>query len=274
MEGGMMISSRDDRAYLAASILGALGFLVAGGVASSAFATDALDKTKQTGALHICAVDGLLPYSSSDPSVPGFEVEIGRAIAEKLGVKADHSWVTWDALIPALTSERCDAIIDGMFITDDRLKVIDFSKPYYGSGETILVRKDNTKVKGLNDLKGLKTGVLAGSVTVHYLEQKGIAPLEVYPDQNTILIELNNRRIDATFMEAPSAAWTLQKDPTMNIKMVTEYVPEERYNAGVGVRKGETRLKDAINTAIDKLESDKAIATILSHYQVPFYPPK
>lgn len=262
-------SLRMGRRGLIALIAG-FGFAAA---ASQALADDSWDRVKANG-LVVCGVDGLLPYSSSDTKVKGFEVEIAEALASELGVTMKHEWVSWDALIPALTSKRCDAIVNGMFITDERKKTIDFTDPYYGSGETILVRKDNDGIKGLEDLKGKKTGVLAGSVTVQLLEGKGIGPLSVYPDQNTIIIELNNARIDAAYLEAPSAAWALQNDPSLNIKLVKEYVPEERFNAGVGIRKEDVALKEKINEAVKKAIADGKVAAALEHYGVPFFPPK
>lgn len=248
--------------------------LAAAALHPAAQAADGSFERVKSNGLVVCGTDGLLPYSSSDEKVPGFEVEIARALAGELGVQTKHQWVSWDGLIPALTSSRCDAIINGLFITDERKKVIDFSIPYYGSGETILVRKDNTAIKGLDDLKGKKTGVLAGSVTVAELEKRGIGPLAVYPDQNTVIIELNNGRIDAAYLEAPSAAWAIQKDPSLNIRVVTEYVPDERFNAGVGLRKDDAALKQAVDKALERLVSSGKIAAILGNYGVPFFPPK
>jgi ABC-type amino acid transport substrate-binding protein len=250
-----------------------LGLLAEPAVNSPAAADGSWDNVKANG-LVVCGVDGLLPYSSSDAKVPGFEVEIAKSLADELGVAMRHEWVSWDALIPALTSKRCDSIINGMFITDERKQVIDFSIPYYGSGETILVRKDNDEIKSLEDLKGKRTGVLAGSVTVGLLESKGVGPLAVYPDQNTIIIELNNGRIDAAYLEAPSAAWAIQNDPSLNIKVVSEYVPEERFNAGVGLRKEDEELKAKIDEAVTKIVADGKVADALNHYGVPFFPPK
>ncbi len=236
-------------------------------------ADDSWERVKANG-LVVCGVDGLLPYSSSDAKVKGFEVEIAEALSAELGVSMKHEWVSWDALIPALTSQRCDTIVNGMFITDERKKTIDFSVPYYGSGETILVRKDNTSVKGLDDLKGKNTGVLAGSVTVAQLEAKGVGPLAVYPDQNTIIIELNNGRIDAAYLEAPSAAWAIKNDPSLNIRVVPEYVPDERFNAGAGLRKEDQALKAKLDEAISKLIVSGKIAAALGNYGIPFFPPK
>ncbi|WP_195180019.1 ABC transporter substrate-binding protein [Mesorhizobium sp. INR15] len=252
-----------------------LGALIATAVvtlSAGSVSADTLDNIRQSKILRVCGVDGLLPYSSSDASTPGFEVEIAGKMAEALGAKAEPVWVSWDALIPALTSDRCDAIINGLFITPEREKVIAFSAPYYASGETILVRKDNDSVHGLADLNGKRVGVLAGSVTVQHMENKKMGVPEVYPDQNTIILELNNGRIDAAYLEAPSAAWVLAKDPTLNIKIVDEFVPDERFNAGVGLRKGDESLKKAFDEVVTKLRDDGTIKNILHHYQVPFFP--
>lgn len=235
-------------------------------------AADALDGVKSSKKLVVCGVDGMLPYSSSDAKVPGFEVEIAQKMAEGLGAVAEYTWVTWDALIPALTSSRCDAIVDGMFITAERQKVIDFSTPYYASGETIITRKDDDSVKSLEDIKDKKVGVLAGSVTVDELQKKGIGQLEVYPDQNTIVLELGNHRIDAAYLEAPTAAWVIAADPATNVKIVEEYVPDQRFNAGVGIRKEDTALRAALDDVIHKMREDGTIKAVLEKYKVPYFP--
>lgn len=255
----------------------ALALLTSGSLAVlltalSPASADTLDGIKSSKKLVVCAVDGMLPYSSSDAKVPGFEVEIAQKMAEGLGATVEHSWVTWDALIPALTSKRCDAIIDGMFITAEREKVITFSTPYYASGETIVTRKDDDSVKNLADIKDKKVGVLAGSVTVDELQKKGIGKLEVYPDQNTIVLELANNRIDAAYLEAPTAAWVIAADPATRVKIVEEYVPDQRFNAGVGVRKEDAEFKTALDDVIHKMREDGTIKTILEKYKVPYFP--
>lgn len=246
--------------------------LVTGPLLSGSAAADALESIRSAGTLNVCGVDGLLPYSSSDPAIPGFEVEIARAIGERMGVEVNHVWVSWDALIPALISARCDVIINGMFITEARMEVIDFSDPYYASGETILVRQDDDSVTGLEDLRDRRIGVLAGSVTVDLLESRGIGELVVYPDQNTIFLELNNQRIDAAYLEAPSAAWILRNDPGLQIRIVDTYVPDERFDAGIGLRQGEDALREKLNELVAETRADGAIEEILASYRVPFFP--
>lgn len=234
-----------------------------------------LARVTAAGTLKVCAVDGLLPYSASDKTTPGFEVEIAQALAAKLGVKLEQAWGSFDGLIPMLTSKQCDAIVDGLFITDERKKTIDFAGAEYASGEAILVPKTDNTTKGLADLAGKNVGVLSGSVTVDLLKKAGFGDnLKIYPDQNTIILELNNGRIAAGFLEAPSAAWALKKDESLNIKLVQGYVPDQRFDAGVGVRKEDKDLGTAIGAALAQMRSDGSISGILNKYGVPFYPVK
>jgi ABC-type amino acid transport substrate-binding protein len=242
---------------------------------ASATGDGSLARVQQAGTLKVCAVDGLLPYSASDATTPGFEVEIARAIAAKLNVKVEHAWGTFDGLISMLTSKQCDAIVDGLFITDERKKTIDYAGAEYASGEAILVPKTDTTTHGLADLKDKNVGVLSGSVTVDLLKKAGFGDnLKIYPDQNTIILELNNGRIAAGFLEAPSAAWALKQDESLNIKLVADYVPDERFDAGVAIRKEDKDLGKAIGDALAQMRSDGTIAGILGKYGVPFYPVK
>ena len=231
-----------------------------------------LARVQKAGVLKVCSVDGLLPYSSSDPSEPGFEVLIAQAVASQLGVKDQEVFTTFDGLVAALLSKRCDVIIDGLFITTQREKAISFSAPYYASGEAILVQKDNNTVHGIQDLVGKNVGVLSGSVTVSLLQNAHIGNLKIYPDQNTIILELSNGRIDAGFLEAPSAAWALQQQATLNVKLVKSYVPSQRFDAGIGVRKEDVQLREALSTAVNALIANGSIARFLNEYGVPFYP--
>jgi ABC-type amino acid transport substrate-binding protein len=233
-----------------------------------------LAKVQQSGVLRVGAVDGLLPYSSSSSSQPGFELEMAKYVAAQLCVKLKPIFVSWAGLIPGLQAKRYDVIFDGMFITPDRLKAINFSKPYYASGETIVVKKGNPEgIHMLNDLAGKTVGVLTGSVTVDILKKAGVTDLKYYDDQNQILLELGNGRLDAGYLEAPSSAWVIHKQPTLQVELVKSYVPAQRYNAGVGILKSNNDLRAGINQAITQLASTKTRDRIFAKYGVPYYKP-
>ena len=236
-----------------------------------------LARVQEAGVFKTCAVDGLLPLSSSDPDQPGAEQLIARALADELGVEHEQVWVgTWDGLIPSLQSEECDAIVDGMFITPEREEIVDFAGPYYANAEVIVVQKDNDSIQTLDDLKQVdQVGVLQGSVTVDILEGKGFENLKIYPDQNTIILDLSNGGVDAAYLESSSAGWALEQNPDLNAKIVEGYEPgdDEKFNNGVPVRQEDDDLRVALNDAFAALTASGELQELLAEYGIPYFPP-
>ncbi|CAK8744309.1 putative amino-acid ABC transporter-binding protein [Sodalis praecaptivus] len=107
------------------------------------------------------------PYTFHDESdkLVGFDVDLGRAVAEKLGVKAKFIEGRWDGLIAGLDGKRYDAVINQVGITPERQAKYDFSKPYIDSKVVLITRDDNTTIKNFSDLKGQKS---AQSLTSNY----------------------------------------------------------------------------------------------------------
>jgi ABC-type amino acid transport substrate-binding protein len=230
------------------------------------------ERVKSAGTIKVGAVDGLLPYSSSDADMSGFEIDMARYVADQLCLELKPVFVSWAGLIPALQAERFDMIFDGLFITEERKKEVDFSDPYYASGETIVVRAGNPEgIAGLEDLAGKVIGVLAGSVTVDAVKHVGAKDIKVYDDQNQILLEIGNGRLDAGYLEAPSSAWVLKKQPELKAELVKEYVPEERFNAGAALRKDDADLRAAVNLAIERLVESGKRDEIFGKYGVPYF---
>ena len=225
--------------------------------------------------LKSCAVDGLMPYSSSaDAGRPGLEIEMAKAIADRMGTTIRTEWVgSWDGLIPSLDSKKCDAIIDGLFITDDRKKVVDFSDPTWGSGQVILTQRDDDSVSGLDDLKNKTVGVLQGSTTVPNLQAAGITDLKMYPSQNELIIDVANGGVDAGYLESPSAGWALEQAPDLDVKVVDSYKADEIFFEGIAVRKGDDELREKLNSAIKEIQDDGTLSKILTSYGVPVYLP-
>lgn len=228
---------------------------------------------QSSGVLRSCAVDGLLPYSSSDPKQPGLEVELAGALAKVMGVTNETVWVgTWDGLIPSLTSGQCDAIIDGLFITDERKEVVDFTDPTWGSGEVLMVRKDVDGISSLADLKDKCVGALQGSVTVDHLKAAGLEP-RIYPSQNELILDVGNGGCDAAYLESPSAGWALQQDADLDLKIVDSYKSDEIFFEGIAVDKNQPVLLEQLNSAIASVQGDGTLASILESYSIPVYLP-
>ena len=126
---------------------------------SPAFAADELAQIKSAGVFKIGTEGTYAPFTYHDESgkLTGFDVEIGTAIAQRLGVKPEFVEGKWDGLIAGLDVNRYDAVINEVAVTDARKAKYDFSDPYITSHAALIVRSDNTTIKTFDDLKGKKS---------------------------------------------------------------------------------------------------------------------
>lgn len=120
------------------------------------------------------------PYTYHDASgkLVGFDVDVGRAVAEKLGVKAEFVEGRWDGLIAGVDAKRYDAVINQVGVTKERQVKYDFTKPYIDAKSVLIVRGDNTRIKSFNDLKGHKS---AQSLTSNYSKLATSYGAEIVP---------------------------------------------------------------------------------------------
>lgn len=230
-----------------------LSFVLAGSSAAWASAPSAIEKIKERGVLLWGSdAEGGAPYVFPDPKDPsrliGFEVDIAEAIAANLGVKAKMVQTAWDSLIPALERGDCDMAMNGLEITPEREKRVIFSRPYYVYTEQLVVRKDETRIRDINDLKGMKVGTLAGAVAHDILTKIGGVDIKTYsavwPYEDLAL-----GRIDAAFLDLPITAYYAKPDP--RLKYAGPPVGEGFY--GIAIRQGDKGLKDEIDSVIDNL---------------------
>ena len=133
---------------------------VASGAASSAASTGAADQLAaiQTNGKLVVALEGAWqPWSYHDESdtLVGYDVEVSRAIAEKLGVEPEYVESDWDSLFAGLDAGRFDIVCNGVEVTDERAKTYDFTTPYGYIHTALAVRKDNEDIKSFEDLKGM-----------------------------------------------------------------------------------------------------------------------
>ncbi|MDD5773827.1 MAG: ABC transporter substrate-binding protein/permease [bacterium] len=213
-----------------------------------------LDKIKERGSIMWGAdAEGGAPYIFPDPKDPekfiGFEVDLAEAIARELGVKAKHVQNAWDSLIPALERGDCDIAMNGIEITPQRKEHILFSRPYYVYVEQLVVRKEETAIKGIDDLKGKKVGTLSGTVAQNILEGMGGVDVKIYPGQVEPYEDLAIGRIDGVLLDLPIAAYYGKPNP--KLKYAGNPMGEGLY--GIAIRKEDENLKNKIDEIIDKL---------------------
>lgn len=215
------------------------------------------------------------PFSFLDAAtgeITGIDAEMLLAMLQKLGIgKHEIVQVGFDGLIPGLMASRMDMIADGMYITEKRQKVVDFSNPWYQYGESLVVLKGNPKkLYALSDLTPeTKTGAPLGTVYLDWLNE--ITPLpqvSSYPDAAALLADLKIGRIDAALIDAPVAGYAMRTNPDYAeaFEMVSDYTPKEVGRIGSAFRKEDGALREAFNFALDALKKDGTDLEILKKW--------
>ena len=169
-------------------------------VAVTAHAEDLLDQVKARGTLRIGCEGTFPPFDSKAPNgeLVGFDVDIAKAVAAKLGVKPEFITTEWSGIIAGLQAGKFDVIVNQVGVTPERQKVLDFSPGYTFSGAELIQRKnDDRAFKSLEDLKGHKLGVGLGT---NYMDMAKSVPgidVKTYPGAPEYLSDLAASRIDA-----------------------------------------------------------------------------
>lgn len=224
-----------------------------------------LDDILKKGVITIGTEGTYPPYSyhDEDDNLTGFEVEVGRAIAEKLGVKAEFVETDWDSLIAGLESERFDIIVNDVTPTEERKKTYDFSIPYTNVRYVIITTKENDSIQSFADLDGKTVSNTIASTHAQIAEQYG-AKIDAVDTFEQSVEEVLFGRADATINSELVFNDYMERQPDADLK-VAVYSDEGDVTA-VPVRKNEKALLMAINDAIEELREEGVLSDLSQEF--------
>lgn len=214
------------------------------------------------------------PFTSPDAAGNwvGWEVDIINAVCEAAALDCEIVPVAWDGIIPALTGERIDAIMNSMSITEERMQVIDFTDKYYDTPTVIVGPKDMEMDASPEGLAGKVIGVQGSTIHETYA-QKYFAPtaaeIRIYQTQDEANQDLVSGRIDATqadslameaFLESESGGCCEIKGAVANDTDILGL------GVGAGIRKGDEELREALNRGIATILADGTYDAISAEY--------
>jgi glutamate transport system substrate-binding protein len=214
-----------------------------------------LGDIQQKGEITIGVKYDVPPFGFNNPQtneVEGFDVDLGKAVAERLGVEPKFIEAISDNRIPFLQDGTADLILSTMTINEERVGQIDFSDPYFIAKGRILVKEDNTEITGVDSLAGKSVCTALGSTYEATLkEQAPDAKLKLVDSYSECLESIQNGSVDAVSTDDVILTGMIIQDDSL--KMVGDELTQEPY--GAGIKKGNTELVDFVNETFDELNS-------------------
>lgn len=237
-------------------------------MAASAKGSDDLLKTIQKRGTIIVGLEGdWAPWSYMDENdeLTGYDVEVAKAIADKLGVEIQIVPGEWDGLFAGMDAGRYDMVVNGVEVTEERADKYDFSTPYAYIRTALIVKGDNDSIKTFEDLKGKKTANSIASTYMNLAESYGATCYGVSTLDETLTMVLQGR-VDATLNAIVSFTDYMAQHPDSNLKVVA--TTEEASNVAIPMRKGDetASLREAVNKAIDELREDGTLSELSTRF--------
>jgi polar amino acid transport system substrate-binding protein len=214
------------------------------------------------------------PFNFTDASgkVTGFDVDIGLALCEKMGVECEVVAQDWDGIIPGLLAKKYDFIIASMFITDERKKQVSFTDPYYVAAMTHAAPKDSGITEFTDEaMAGKVIGAQSGTTQANYVQQVyPSADIRLYPTQDEVNLDLASGRLDLQVGDMlPLLEWVNNTEDGACCELIGEPITDPKFvgeGVGIAVRQEDNELREKLNAALKEIRADGTYKAINDKY--------
>lgn len=202
-------------------------------------------------------------FRNADNEITGFDIDLAKGVAERLGVEFKAQPIDWDAKEMELSTGKIDCIWNGLTITPERQEALAFTKPYLNNDQVLVVRKDSG-IKSLADATGKKVGAQNGSSAQDAIEanpefKKSLKDVVLFRENLTALNDLETRGVDAVVMDSVVASYDIAQSGKP-LEIVEESLSKEAY--GVAFRKNDLKLCEAVQKTLEDMAKDGTVEAI------------
>lgn len=215
-----------------------------------------LERVEKDGVLRVGFEGTYPPFNFQDDNGDfiGFDVDISKEIAERLGVELEYVTSIWSGLIGGLNADKFDIIIAQMTVTEERAESVDFTDPYVTTGTVIITHEDNDDITTVEDLNGKDVGASAGSTFAAFAETIEGANVKIYDSEfSTYVNDVVNERLDAIINDSLVMGFNIVESGHP-IKIASELLSKDT-NA-MAVKKGNEDFIEKVNEAIADMKED------------------
>ena len=224
-----------------------------------------LEQIKEKGVLKIGTEGTYKPFTYHDESdnLTGYDVEVAKAIGEKLGVKVEISEITWEGLLASLDNGTVDLVLNQVGVTDERKEKYDFSDPYLYSYIALITSKDNNDIKTWEDAKGKKTSLNVSSNYAKIAEEEGmdITASDTFSKDIELLLA---GRTDCVINNTIAFNDYITQKPDTNIKIAD--IKKDPDTVAVPIPKGNEDLVKAVNEALKELKEEGTLSELSNKF--------
>ena len=239
-------------------------FVIAGGKKDSGV-DNSLEKIQSKGVFVLGLDDSFPPlgFRDADNKIVGYDIDIAEEVAKRLGVTLKCQPIDWAAKEQELNTNNIDCIWNGFTMTPEREEALSFTKPYLNNAQVVIVRNDSG-IKTLADLKGKTIGLQAGSSASEAVDaspdfKASLKNIVEFKENLTALMDLEIKGVDGVVMDVVVGNYSIATSGKPFV-VVEETLTPEFY--GVGFRKADVKLRDAVQKIMEEMVADGTMSKI------------